>query len=319
MQSRVPDAAPVAQQLRGPVRPVERSSAVGAGQTRGLPERLRARRASAEGDVDLLGEALAPTTDVVQRPGEEREQRPGQLGRGADHGARHLAQRRVRHRVEGRVGGLLHRGRAPVPDDLEEPRRPVVEHAAEHHPDRARAHIEGEGAEERVDRGTVPVLAGATGDAQRALLEQQVVSGHRDLHQARGRDVAVGRGPDGEVGPAVQQVRRPSRRTVGLVDHDEDGGRQRGREPGQHRTDRLQAAGRRADADHPRRVGLAGAHRSCRTEGKGLATGSSGRRTTGVGPGWSGSTQDGDITARGAPTHRETRLRRRPGPRPGGR
>lgn len=94
------------------------------------------------------------------------------------------------------------------------------------------------------------VLPRPAGDLHPVAGDEQVVVGRGQQDRAGHEPLAAVGVPDGQRAALVHQVRQDGRGLGGLVQHDEDRGRQVGLEAPGELEQRLHATGRGADPDH---------------------------------------------------------------------
>src|SRR5262245_63407133 len=106
-----------------------------------------------------------------------------------------VMQRTQRHRRPLGITWILHDGQSAGTLDFAEPNRTVVQRPAQNHADRATAVRDGGTAKQRVDGGTVAMLASPAGDRHAAASNCQVKSCRRDVDPPRSNWIAVSRVP----------------------------------------------------------------------------------------------------------------------------
>lgn len=105
--------------------------------------------------------------------------------------------------------------------DRREPRGSVIQEARQDHADDSRTECDARTPEHRVDRRPIAVLFRAAQDPNPIGLEQQVMTGRRDINSARDDRFRVSGGDRLEASSARQDARKHTRAVFGEVDRDE--------------------------------------------------------------------------------------------------
>ena len=231
---------------------------------RGADERRRGPEAL---PLELLDPARGSRGLLFRNPlRREPHQQPGQL-QGMDHVIDVDAPEDARrHLSSGGGGGVLDHRDPAARLHRHHPRRAAVLEAGEDHADHARPVGPGGGPEERVDRGTVAVLARPAHDLDVAGPHEEVAVGRREVDAPGSDGVPVERMHRLERAAGGEELRHLARVAGRGVDHHEE---RRGKPGGQLRDEleeQLDAAGRRAEHDdvavgHAPTVGSQGAAR----------------------------------------------------------
>ncbi len=195
-------------------------------------------------DVGDEGEIVAPGALHVARDGVAHARRRQHQ---VDHPRVHRAPW---HAVEARGRGLLDERQPTAVANGTEPARAVASGARQNHAHRARSRVLRHRAKEAVDRQPQAVV-------HRALAEQETPArdDHLDLrrHQVDGPRLEhhfVGGPANGQLGVPRQELVHPRLEVRREMLNDHDRRVERGRQARHHFLQRLQAAGRRAEADH---------------------------------------------------------------------